>query len=83
MEIKLIDIALRKMMSYNLQDLKCVRCNEIKRENLTLYCPCSGQFESLISAKDADTLLSIFLRVAETHDMILLQEMIQSNLEIC
>lgn len=69
-------------MSYNLQDLKCVRCKEIKRENLSTYCLCSGQFESLISARDTELLLKTFLKVAETHRMLLLQEIVKNNLEI-
>uniref|UniRef100_T1GHV1 DNA polymerase epsilon catalytic subunit n=1 Tax=Megaselia scalaris TaxID=36166 RepID=T1GHV1_MEGSC len=73
-ENKMIDIALRKIMTYNLQDLKCVRCKEIKRENLSLYCPCSGQFESLIQASDIESMLKTFLNVAENHKMNLLQE---------
>lgn len=70
-------------MSYNLQDLKCVRCDQIKRENLTTFCPCSGQFEALISASNTETLLKTFLTVAENHEMVLLQEIIRNNLEIC
>lgn len=74
----MIDIALRKIMSYNLQDLKCVRCKEIKRENLTTYCPCSGHFESLISAIDTESLLKTFLDVAKSHKMVLLQEIVKN-----
>lgn len=81
-EIKMIDIALRKLMSYNLQDLKCVRCQEIKRENLSTYCPCSGQFEFLISASDTESLLKTFLKVAQNHNMVLLQEIVNSSLEV-
>lgn len=69
-------------MTYNLQDLKCVRCKEIKRENLSLYCPCSGQFESLIQASDIESMLKTFLNVAENHKMNLLQEIVNNNLEI-
>lgn len=78
----MIDITLRKIMSYNLQDLKCVRCKDIKRENLTMYCPCSGQFESLISASDTESLLETFSKVAENHNMVLLQEIVKNNLAL-
>lgn len=78
----MIDIALRKIMSYNLQDLKCIRCKEIKRENLNLYCPCSGKFDGLISANDTETMLKTFLKVAENHNMVLLQEIVKNHLSV-
>lgn len=62
------------MMSYTLQDLRCIRCKQIKRENLAELCSCAGQFETLINVNDLRTLLQTFIHVAETHKMDLLKE---------
>lgn len=64
-------------MSYTLQDLRCTRCKEIKRENLAELCSCAGPFETLIPAKKLRQLLQTFLEVAETHQMDLLKEEVQ------
>lgn len=76
-EMRIIDVVQRKLMSYVLQDLRCTRCNEIKRENLAQFCTCAGDFVPLISAKDIDQLLRTFLKVADYHKMDLLQETVQ------
>lgn len=67
-------------MSYTLQDLRCTRCKEIKRENMAALCACAGSFETLISAKKLRQLLQTFLEVAETHQMHLLKDEIQAFL---
>ncbi|KAL9894607.1 DNA polymerase epsilon catalytic subunit 1 isoform 1-T1 [Glossina fuscipes fuscipes] len=76
-EIRIIDVMQRKLMSYVLQDLRCMRCNEIKRENLAQFCTCAGEFAPLISSKEIDTLLQTFHRIAEYHKMDLLNETVQ------
>lgn len=73
-ELRLIDAIQRKVMSYTLQDLKCTRCKQIKRENLIKLCSCAGEFETLISASELKNLLETFLKVAESHKMELLIE---------
>ncbi|XP_037818567.1 DNA polymerase epsilon catalytic subunit 1 [Lucilia sericata] len=73
-EMRIIDVVQRKLMSYVLQDLRCTRCNEIKRENLAQFCTCAGEFVPLISGREIDQLLRTFRKVAEYHKMDLLQE---------
>ena len=67
-------------MSYGLQDLRCTRCKEIKRENMALVCSCAGKFETLISSSDVRSLLKTFGKVAEYHKMELLDEIIKKFL---
>lgn len=67
-------------MSYTLQDLRCTRCNEIKRENISPLCSCAGSFDTLINANDLQKLLHTFLDVAETHQMDLLKEQVETFL---
>ncbi|XP_068152320.1 DNA polymerase epsilon catalytic subunit 1 [Drosophila tropicalis] len=80
-EMRMIDVLQRKLMSYVLQDLRCARCNEIKRENLAEFCTCAGNFVPLISGKDIKSLLSTFSKVASNHKMQLLQETVQQALK--
>lgn len=76
-EIRLLDVIHRKIMSYTLQDLRCTRCKEIKRENMAELCSCAGSFDTLITAKKLRQLLQTFLEVADTHQMHLLKEEVQ------
>lgn len=80
-ELRLLDVVQRKIMSYTLQDLRCTRCKEIKRENVAALCNCAGSFETLISARDLRQLLRTFATVAENHQMLLLQEQVEHFLE--
>lgn len=79
-EIRLLDVIHRKIMSYTLQDLRCSRCKEIKRDNLAELCPCAGTFDTLIDTKKLRQLLKTFLDVAETHEMHLLKDEVQTFL---
>lgn len=73
-ETRLLDVLQRKVMSYTLQDLRCMRCKQIKRENLAELCSCAGNFETLIDVGDIRKLLETFGRVADSHQMALLRE---------
>lgn len=73
-EVRLLDVLQRKIMSYTLQDLRCTRCKQIKRENMAELCSCAGTFETLIDVQDIRKLLQTFGRVAEQHQMALLKE---------
>lgn len=76
-EIRLLDVMHRKIMSYTLQDLRCTRCKEIKRENLAELCSCAGSFDTLIPAKKLRQLLETFSEVARARQMHLLKEEVQ------
>lgn len=79
-EMRLLEVVERKMMSYTLQDLRCSRCKQIKRENLAEFCACAGSFENLISAGELRRLLGSFLTVAEDCKMALLKETVEQLL---
>ncbi|XP_055615917.1 DNA polymerase epsilon catalytic subunit 1 isoform X2 [Toxorhynchites rutilus septentrionalis] len=79
-EMRLLDVAQQKMMSYTLQDLRCERCKQIKRENLSQFCPCAGNFKNLIPAAELKRLLATFVSVAQEYKMELLQETVEHML---
>lgn len=80
-EQRLIDVVQRKVMSYVLQDLRCVRCRQIKRENMSLLCTCAASFETLIKPDSLQQLLCTFIKVAKDHQMSVLQEQAERFLE--
>lgn len=62
-------------MSYTLQDLKCVKCNQVKRENMCSHCSCAGEFENLVQKKDVNKLLmTTFKNIANLYEMPVLDE---------
>ncbi|XP_065073055.1 DNA polymerase epsilon catalytic subunit 1 [Ochlerotatus camptorhynchus] len=81
-EMRLLDVVQRKMMSYTLQDLRCGRCKQIKRENLAEFCPCAGRFENLISAGELRRLFNTFVTVAEDYKLPLLKETLEHILSV-
>lgn len=81
-EIRLLDVIQRKLISYTLQDLQCTRCKQIKRENIAQLCSCAGTFETIISSKDLKNLLTTFVKVADDHKMELLKEQVEWMLKM-
>lgn len=73
-EKRLIDVVNRKLMSYTLQDLQCVRCQSIKQDNIMEYCSCAGKYKTIIGADDVRGLVETFNVVADEHSMVLLKE---------
>lgn len=82
-EQRLIDSLNRKMMSYMLQDLKCVRCKQIKQDNIMEYCSCAGSYEPLITKSEIHGLIKTFEIVSAEYNMQLLKnhtEMLLNNI---
>lgn len=73
-EKRLIDVLNRKFMSYTLQDLQCVRCKEIKQDNILQYCSCAGVYKTLIHPDEVKNLVTTFNVVADDYSMVLLKE---------
>lgn len=79
-EVRLLDVVHRKIMSYTLQDLRCGRCKQIKMENIAELCSCAGTFDTLVSADELRQLLHTFLTVADSHQMTLLKDQVEQFL---
>lgn len=73
-EKRLIDALNRKLMSYTLQDLQCVRCNQIKQDNIMEYCSCAGNYKTLIPPTEIESLIKTFNIIAEDYSMVMLKE---------
>lgn len=74
-EKRLVDILQRKSLAYQLQDLVCSKCEQIKEDNNSLYCKsCSGQFFLTIKKTNMDKFVKQLLRIADLHDFDWLKE---------
>lgn len=73
-EKRLFDALNRKLMSYTLQDLQCVRCQQIKQDNIMEYCACAGTYKTLIQPEEIRRLVKTFNNVADEYSMVLLKE---------
>uniref|UniRef100_A0A182VPQ9 DNA polymerase epsilon catalytic subunit n=1 Tax=Anopheles minimus TaxID=112268 RepID=A0A182VPQ9_9DIPT len=80
-EMRLLDVVQRKLMSYTLQDQRCIKCKQIRRENLSQYCTCTGNFENLISTAEIRRLLQTFHLLAKEYRMRVLEETVQHILQ--
>lgn len=56
-EYFLIESLHTKLMSHVTQDIKCVRCKEVRGTFLQKYCECSGVYENLLGLDDASYLV--------------------------
>lgn len=45
-EAALVEGVVRQMSTYQMQDLRCSRCKQIKSTNLAVHCECSGVFRT-------------------------------------
>ncbi|KAG5892154.1 hypothetical protein JTB14_026392 [Gonioctena quinquepunctata] len=81
-ECTLLGIINGKFIAYNLQDLQCKKCSQIKLENLMKHCQCSSDFKCLVSRSDLIKLLQIFLSLAKKFDMPALSETVEQTLKL-
>lgn len=47
-ERKLVDLLNRRIVGYQLQDLKCKKCKMVKNSTVSRYCDCTGLFVQTI-----------------------------------
>eukprot|EP00128_Syssomonas_multiformis_P014704 Colp12_sorted_trinity150504_noHs@22435 len=74
----LLDHWERRVMAFQLQDLVCQKCREVKGDNLNLYCACTGRFTLLHQRANLIAKQKTLLRIAEFHEMPLLAAVVSS-----
>jgi DNA polymerase epsilon subunit 1 len=76
-EARLVDLAQRRSMSYQLQDLRCAKCRLVKADNLSDICAnCSGSFMCTESPQSFESALATFDQVARFHRFEFLQQVV-------
>ncbi|XP_077483057.1 DNA polymerase epsilon catalytic subunit 1 isoform X2 [Amblyomma americanum] len=68
-------------MAQVLQDLRCTKCNMIKKSNMMNYCECAGSFELLLPPEEFQMKLNTFLNIAKHFQLPLLEESVTWVLE--
>lgn len=78
LESRLVQIVQRRSHAYQLQDLQCVSCRQVKTDSLSSICPkCAGAFSTRQPASGLREALAIFRNVAQHHDMPWLLETVE------
>ncbi|KAI7849576.1 hypothetical protein BDC45DRAFT_551393 [Circinella umbellata] len=68
----------RWMTSFQLQDLQCMRCRVVKRENLMKQCDrCGSDFVAIQNKEELVKKLRVFANIAQEQHFIHLSEMVQ------
>ena len=55
-ERRLLDLANRRLISYQMQDLKCTQCAMVKNSIVSKYCDCTGAYAQTIGNEQPDKL---------------------------
>jgi len=76
-EQDLVDIVNRKLMGYVLQDLQCAKCQQVKEDNMFLYCTCAGKLKTLIDVQQTSARLKTFRGIAKHFGMPLLLQNVE------
>ncbi|KAF1884802.1 hypothetical protein Lal_00028689, partial [Lupinus albus] len=74
MENALLQIVRQRERLYHLQDLVCVRCNQVKAAHLAQQCACGGSFRCKEGVSEFRSKMQVFLNVAIRQKFQLLQE---------
>jgi DNA polymerase epsilon subunit 1 len=69
-EAHLLEQITKAVTSFQVNDLKCDRCNSIKTDSLALWCECSGGFQNALSEARAEVIkrLEITTGIASWFD---------------
>ncbi|CAH8386609.1 unnamed protein product [Eruca vesicaria subsp. sativa] len=74
MENSLLQMVRQRERMYHMQDLVCIRCNQVKAAHLTEQCECSGSFRCKESGSEFLKRMEIFLDIAKRQKFKLLEE---------
>ncbi|ESQ36065.1 hypothetical protein EUTSA_v10006524mg [Eutrema salsugineum] len=74
MESSLLQMVRQRERMYHMQDLVCMRCNQVKAAHLTEQCECAGSFRCKESESEFLKRMEIFLDIAKRQKFLLLEE---------
>ncbi|XP_027348237.1 DNA polymerase epsilon catalytic subunit A-like [Abrus precatorius] len=82
MENALLQIVRQRERLYHLQDLVCLRCNQVKAAHLAEQCACAGSFKCKEDASEFRAKMQVFLNIASRQKFQLLHECTSWVLEL-
>lgn len=74
MENALLQIVRQRERLYHLQDLVCLKCNQVKAAHLSVLCACAGSFRCKEDVSEFRNKMQVFLNIAIHQKFQLLQE---------
>lgn len=75
LEARLVGLVRRRALAFQLQDVQCAKCRQVKVKNLAPYCgKCAGPFALRIGRESVDEALRTFANIAQYHSMDWLAE---------
>ncbi|KAJ3048916.1 hypothetical protein HK097_010071 [Rhizophlyctis rosea] len=76
-EQRLVDVAHRRLLAWQEQDLKCGRCRSVLAEDLRPHCPsCSGQIRTEYGRGEFVKRMKVFGNIAKFHRLEMLGEVV-------
>jgi DNA polymerase epsilon subunit 1 len=81
-EDRLLEIIQNKAMAFQLQDLVCKKCRNLKGDNISEKCHCGGEYKLYIDYDEFMIHLKTFKHIAQYYNMKLLDEIISNILII-
>ncbi|WJZ89858.1 hypothetical protein VitviT2T_009046 [Vitis vinifera] len=82
MENALLQIVRQRERLYHVQDLVCLKCNQVKAAHLAEQCSCAGSFRCKEDVSEFQSKMQVFLKIAMLQKFQLLQECTSWILEI-
>ncbi|XP_048444807.1 DNA polymerase epsilon catalytic subunit A isoform X2 [Pyrus x bretschneideri] len=82
MENGLLQIVRQRERLYQLQDLQCLRCHQVKAARLAEQCVCAGTYKCRQNAAEFHTQMELIWKIAIHQKFQLLQECIEWILEM-
>ncbi|XP_034688144.1 DNA polymerase epsilon catalytic subunit A-like [Vitis riparia] len=82
MENALLQIVRQRERLYHVQDLVCLKCNQVKAAHLAEQCSCAGSFRCKEDVSEFQSKMQVFLKIAMHQKFQLLQECTSWILEI-
>lgn len=68
------------LTQYQVQDLRCLRCKKIREDDMSMYCPCSGEWVETLPRSEIQKKIAIYLQLAQFYGMPLLHRLVDELL---
>lgn len=77
-EEQLIQQVLRLLTQYQVQDLKCSRCKRVREDDMSLHCPCSGDWIESLPRDEVARKIAIYAHSSGFYGLKLLSGFIEN-----
>ncbi len=77
MELDLVRITQKAYAAYQVQDLKCSRCEVVKQENMLMHCVCSTAYQVVMPKQDVINRISSMNSIAKYYNFTYLEQVTQ------